>query len=122
MIIPLWVKLAAGAGLLMLGAWGGWTVRDWKRDSEVLQGFEDATKALDKSRETVDLAAGAYEQEKADAVTNTTIRENNIREIYRDAPPVSADCVVPPAAVGVLNDAVSAANTRASGEPAAAMP
>ncbi len=122
MIIPPWVYGAAGLAAVAVGFFGGWTVRDWKRDSEVLQGFEKATEDLNKARETVDLAAGAYEQEKADAVTNTTLRENTIREIYRDAPPVDVDCAVPADAVGVLNDAVGSANARASGKPAPAVP
>jgi hypothetical protein len=121
MIIPPWVYGAVGLTLAAVGFGAGWTVRDWKRDSEVLEGFEQATKDLNTARETVDLAAGAYEQEKADAVTNTTIRENSIREIFRTAPPVDVDCAAPDAAVGVLNDAISAANARASGQPAPAV-
>ena len=112
---------AAGAlGALALGALGGWTVRDWQRDSEALASLEASVKALDQSREQIDRAASTFEQERADAATKTTIRENTIREIYKDRP-VPADCAVPDAATRVLDDAIADANARASGQPASAL-
>ncbi|WP_232494907.1 hypothetical protein [Novosphingobium kaempferiae] len=96
-------------------------MRDWQRDSEVLASLKTATKNLDAARDVVDRAAGAYEQEKQNASVQSTVRESTIREIYKDRP-VSVDCAAPDALVGVLGDAVAAANARASGEPAAAVP
>lgn len=119
--IPLsWCLTGAGA-TLVLGALGGWTVRDWKRDSEVLAGMETAAKNLDAARKTVDTAATAYEQEKPDAVAQSTVRESTIREIYKDRP-VSVDCAAPDAVRGVLGDAITAANSRATGQPTAVVP
>lgn len=112
----------AGAGVaVLLGAAGGWTVRDWKRDSEVLASMETAVKSLDQARGTVDRAATAYEQEKQSESVQSMVRESTIREIYKDRP-VSVDCAAPDALVGVLGDAVTSANSRASGEPASAVP
>lgn len=119
--IPFTWCLAGAGATFVLGGLAGWTIRDWKRDSEVLAEVTKAAKNLDKASAEVAKAAGAYEQEKADAVTNTTLRESTIREVYRNVP-VDADCAAPDAAARVLNDAVAAANARASGQPATAVP
>ena len=119
--IPVSWCLGGALAAAVAGFAGGWTVRDWKRDSEVLAGMETAAKHLEEARQTVDLAATAYEQEKADAQDQSRVRENTIREIYREQV-VPADCAAPDAAVRVLDDAVTAANARASGQPAPGLP
>ena len=120
---PIPVSWCLGGALVAVvtGFAGGWTVRDWKRDSEVLARMETAAKQLRDATHTVDLAATAYEQEKSDAQAQNRMRENIIREIYREQV-VPADCAAPDAAVRVLDDAVTAANARAAGEPAPALP
>ena len=118
--IPIgWCLTGAGAAAL-LGAWGGWTVNDWRHDSEALAAVETAAKKLDAARATVGRAATAYEQEKPIAAAQSSVRESAIREIYKDRP-VPADCAMPDAARSVLDNAVDAANARASGQPAAAL-
>lgn len=119
--IPLsWCLGGAGAAAL-LGALAGWTVRDWKRDSEVLKGLEKAAQTVDRQRSVIDSAAEAYEKDRQDAGAKATVRETTIREIYgSSAADVRCD---PPAGVrSVLNDAVAAANARAAGEPEAGLP
>ena len=115
-----WCLAGAGAAAL-LGAWGGWTVNDWRHDSQALSGMEAAVKKLDAVRSAIDRAATTYEQEKQDAAIQSTVRESTIREIYKDRP-VPADCAVPDAARSVLDNAVNAANARASGQSASAVP
>ncbi|AIT81584.1 hypothetical protein [Novosphingobium pentaromativorans] len=115
--IPISWCLGGAAAAALVGAWGGWTVRDWKRDSEVLAGIEKATELVNEQLATIDAAAQAYEQEREDARVQTNVRESTIREIYRDRP-VPADCAVGDDVRGVLNDAVRSANARAAGEPA----
>lgn len=122
MIVPPWIKLAGAIGLFVAGLVGGWTVRDWKRDSEVLEQVAEAAEKLETARAAVDKAAGAYEQEKADAIVQTNTRSDTIREIYRDAPAISPDCAVPDAVARVLDDAIATANARASGQSAPAVP
>ena len=119
--IPISWCAIGGATLLVIGAMGGWTVRDWKRDSEVLAGLEEAAEMVDQQRAAIDRAAGAYELERENARTQTNVRESTIREIYRDRP-VPADCAVGDDVRGVLDDAVRSANVRAAGEPTAGLP
>lgn len=114
--------LALGAALTLIGGFAaGWTVRDWKRDAEVLAGIKKATELVDQQRGVIDKAAQVYEQEKQDAGAQNVVRENTIREIYRDRK-VPVDCAVPDAAAGVLDSAIAAANARAAGKPAPGLP
>lgn len=114
--------LAIGGALAMLAGFiGGWTVRDWKRDSEVLAGMKKTAQQLEQATQRVNTAATAYEQEKPDAQARTSNRESTIREIYHDRV-VPADCAAPDGAVRVLNDAIADANARAAGQPAPGLP
>ncbi|QSR16086.1 hypothetical protein [Novosphingobium sp. KA1] len=119
--IPITWCLAGAGATALLCAWGGWTVNDWRHDSKALAAVETAAKKLDAARATVDRAATAYEQEKPIAAAQSSVRESTLREIYKDRP-VPADCAVPDAARSVLDNAVGAANARAAGQPAAALP
>ncbi|KQM21526.1 hypothetical protein [Novosphingobium sp. Leaf2] len=74
-----WLLTGAGAALLAGGV-SGWTVRDWKQDSEVLEGVQAAAQKIDAARTNIDRAATAYEQEKQDASIQSTVRESTIRE------------------------------------------
>jgi len=121
MIVPTWVYAAAGLTAVALGFAGGWTVRDWKRDSEVLKEVSTAAKKLDDARKTVDTAADAYEKDRQNAQVVERAGNQVIRDTYRERV-VPGDCAVAAPAVGVLNDAISAANARAAGQPAAAVP
>lgn len=119
--LPISWCLVGGAALLVVGAVGGWTVRDWKRDSEVLDELKKTAALVEHQRQVIDKAARAYEQEREDARAQTSVRESAIREIYRDRP-VPADCAVGSDVRGVLDDAVRSANARAAGQPAPGLP
>jgi hypothetical protein len=119
--IPVTWCLAGALAATAAGLATGWTLRDWKRDSEVLEQFESAAKDLKAARVVVDQAATAYEKEKQDAVVIREAGESSIRGAYNGRV-VPADCVVVPVAAGVLNDAITAANARATGKPASAVP
>lgn len=120
-LIPTWVKFAAaGVGAVVcFGA--GWTTNDWRHDSKALTALETAAKKLDDARVVVDNAATAYEKDRQNAGIVREAGERTIRETYRERV-VPADCAVAAPAVGVLNDAVAAANARASGQPAPVVP
>lgn len=111
-----------GAGVAaLLGAWGGWTVRDWKADSEALVGLQTAITTVEKQRKVIDDAAGAYEKDQADDALAGSTRVAEIRTVYRDRV-VSPDCAAPPTVSSLLGQAVSAANARAAGQPPPGLP
>lgn len=113
MINPLVLYTAGGA--LLVGALGGWTVRDWKADSDQLAAVERTNKAEKAAIAAVNKPSSEYEQVLADLRPREIQTRNTIREVYRDVK-VPTDCAVPTAAVGVLDDARLRANAAASGE------
>lgn len=120
-LIPWWVYVAAGAIALAAAAYGGWKVRDWRCDAALAEVLKQAEKDRALMQAQVESAATDYEGERADATVDHTIREREVREIYRDIA-VPADCAVPDAARRVLEGAIDRANSRAAGEPSAAVP
>lgn len=110
-----------GAGALLAGALAGWTVRDWKADSDEAKAKEAAftqyralTDALaDQSLAYEVLAQSLRAGERADRET--------IREIYRDKI-VPSECAADPAVVGVLNNAVERANAAKAGQSVSTLP
>jgi len=116
---PLWA--ISGGVALIVGAAGGWTVRDWKADSEALEALETARKREDDARVQAELVATTYEEGRADEQQRTIERQTELRTIYRTVP-VPADCSVPDAARRVLDAARERANARASGEPVGPVP
>jgi len=116
--LPIWAY--AGAGSLLAGALAGWTVRDWKADSDALEAVEAANKARDEAVAAAHAASASYEAQRAPIVVEAAKSENTIREIYRDNP--NAACSVPDAAVVSLRGTIDAANRAATGQPVAALP
>jgi hypothetical protein len=112
---------AGGAALLALGAWGGWTASDWRHDSKALAALADATKATNDSAAYMRAQGDAYEKDRQDDQTQSTVRESTINTIYRDRP-VPADCAVPADAGSVLDEAIAAANARRAGQPGSGLP
>lgn len=110
-----------GAGALLVGVAGGWTIRDWKADSDALKAEEKAfaqyqamTSALaDQSLAYEVLAQSLRADERRDRET--------IREIYRDRT-IPAECAVPAAGVSVLSEAIARSNSAAAGELGSEMP
>lgn len=120
MIIPLQAKLIAGALGLALAFGGGWTVRDWKADSDALEAKEDADKARDAAVKLAYDASASFEGERATIHVEAAEARSTIREIYRDVQ-VPADCAVPAAGVRLLDKAIEATGATAS-QPSAALP
>lgn len=110
-----------GAGALLAGLLGGWTVRDWKADSDEAKAKDRAFVQYQALTETLADQSLAYEVLAQSLRAGERRDRETIREIYRDKI-VPSDCAVPSAAVGVLSEAVTRANSAASGELIGPMP
>ena len=100
------------AGSILLGAIGGWTVRDYKADADIAKIERQLREAQDKQRALADKAASEYERSKAERTTATQRTQDKIREVYRDIE-VPANCEPPSDALRLLDEAI--ANGRNTG-------
>lgn len=110
--LRLWLGLAA----IVIAALGGWMVRGWKADADMLAAHAHSDKVQAGMVETLGSAAATYELFRSTDEPLRTSSTNTIREVYNNAPPVSADCALLPDAARVLQGAVDAANAAARGE------
>jgi len=115
-LIPNPMMLYALGGALILGAASGYKVRDWQCDAAFAKALEKAEKLRVKKQEAVDDVSQTYEFERDQANVVSTERTNTIREIYKTAPAVAADCAAPDALRGLLESSVRDANAAASGK------
>lgn len=114
--------LAAGAiGALLVGVATGWTVRDWRADSEQLAAVQEAEQERERLQRLVEDQADAFEMLRARGQAAAIAERNTIREIYRNVE-VAADCAVPADAVSVLDQARRRANAATAGEPGSTLP
>ena len=120
MIIPLQAKLIAGALGLALAFGGGWSVRSWKADSDALEAKEDADKARDAAVKLAYDASASFEGERATIHVEAAQARSTVKEIYREIK-VPADCVVDPAGVRLLDQAIAPAGAT-PGKSSAALP
>ena len=114
-------SLYIGGGALLMGVLGGWTVRDWKADSDKLEAEERSIaqyKAL-----TDELAAQSLSYEYLAQGLRAGERQgrDTIREVYRNVE-VPASCAVPDAGVSVLNNALARTNAATAGQPVGELP
>ena len=119
MTLPLWAY--AGAGSLLAGALAGWTVRDWKADSDALEAEKRAQREYVAVVQSLADQSLAYEALAQSLRTSERRDRETIREIYREKP-VPAVCAADPRAVSLLSEAVARANRAAAGEPVSAVP
>ena len=115
LINPLMIYGLAGA--LVIGAASGYKVRDWQCDAAFAKALEKAEKLRVKKQEVVDNVSQTYESERDQADMVATERINTIREIYKTAPAIPADCAGSDALRRLLESGVSDANAAAAGEP-----
>lgn len=110
-----------GGVALLVGVLGGWTVRDWKADSDEAEAKEQAFAQYTALTETLADQSLAYEVLAQSLRAGERRDRETVREIYRDKI-VPSDCAVPDAAIGVLSEAVNRANSAAAGQPSRPMP
>lgn len=94
------------AGSILIGAIGGWTVRDYKADADIAKIERQLREAQDKQRALADKASSEYERGKAERTTATQRTQDKIREVYRDIE-VPADCEPPGDALRLLDEAIA---------------
>ncbi len=109
-------------GLLIVGFFGGYKVKDWQCDAAYAKALEKAEKQRVAMQKVIDGKAVQYEEARSAAETTSIERTNTIKEIYRDIPAPPADCPAPPdGVVGVLKQSVRDTDTpgsaRQSGVP-----
>lgn len=120
MIIPLQAKLITGALGLALAFGSGWTVRDWKADSDTLAAKVAADKARDAAVKLAYDASASFEGERATIHVEAAQARSTLKEIYREIK-VPADCAVPAAGLRVLDQALATPSAIAS-ESSATLP
>ena len=127
--LPSFLQLGGGMHLplvmagvsLLVGALGGWVVRDWKADSDELA-EERATLALrEKQQDKVDTSAVEYEHVRVIMEPLQTEVRNTIREVYRDRK-VPAVCAVTADGHRVLDTAITATNAAIAGKLETGLP
>lgn len=83
-------------GLLLVGFFGGYKVKDWQCDAAYAKALEKAEKQRVAMQKVIDTKAVQYEEERSANETTSIERTNTIREIYKDIPAPPADCPTPP--------------------------
>jgi hypothetical protein len=110
------------AGTLVVGAVAGYKVRDWQCDAAYSKALEKAEKQRAEMQKAVDDVSQVYEVERDQANVVATERTNTIREIYKTAPAVPADCTPPDGISGLLESGIRDANAAASGKSGVELP
>lgn len=118
-MIPIWGYI--GAGALLLGVAGGWTMRDWKADADILAVQNKADKKRKEAEGRWFDESVLYHKQMSELADQVGAGRDTIRTIYRDVK-IPAKCAAPASVVGVLNNAVRAANAAATGKPVGPVP
>ena len=112
--MPIWAYI--GGGALLAGMLGGWTLRDWKADADILAVQNKADKKRKEAEERRFDESVLYHKQLTALADQVGAGRDTIRTIYRDVK-IPAKCAAPASVAGVLNDAVRAANAAAAGKP-----
>lgn len=112
----------AVGGALIAGSIGGWAVRDAFADAAAAKGYERLLKVKDENQEELRAEAGRYETFRSSIEPGTNTVREKIREYYRNAPPVLAECAWSPDVLGLLENHRAVANRAAGGQFESAVP
>jgi hypothetical protein len=119
-MIPLQVYAGGALLLTVVGFGAGWTVRDWKADSDQLGAVKAGIERGKEQQELADYRAGRYEDQRHEAQQQSILRDTEIRTIYRDVE-VPSECEPPAAALLVLDNAAASASAQAAGQHVATL-
>lgn len=120
--MPSPLMLYATAGAVIIGAAAGYKVRDWQCDAAYSKALEQAERQRAAKEKVVFDVSEVYEEERNQANVMATERTNTIREIYKTAPAVPADCTPPAGINGLLESGISDANAKTTGKPSVELP
>lgn len=120
--MPSPLMLYATGGALIIGAAAGYKVRDWQCDAAYSKALEQAERKRAAKEKVVFDVSEVYEEERNKANVMATERTNTIREIYKTAPAVPADCTPPAGISGLLQSGISDANAKTTGKPSVELP
>jgi hypothetical protein len=116
MVMPNPAFLYVAGGALLLGAAGGYKVRDWRCDAALANALEQAAQQQQEMQDEVEAQAATYEETRAATYDTGSVIEREIRTIYREVPAASPICEPDPRVVGLLQERLDHANASASGE------
>jgi hypothetical protein len=109
------------AAALVLGGIGGYSLRGIQAKAERANVLIRAEKERAVLQAKLDEQSVTFEEWRTESDKRRYQSTNTIREIYQNAPPVSADCAPPVGIVGLLNGEIARANAGASGQPIGAV-
>lgn len=104
------------AATFAVGITVGWKVKDWQCDAAYASALEKAEKQRKQLQGRIDEISKLYEEERNQADVVVSRDRVKIREIYKDLPPVPADCAPDSRVVGMLQSSIGNANSAASGK------
>lgn len=120
--IPNPLLIYAAAGALVIGAIGGYKVRDWQCDAAVAKALEKAERVRREMQDEVDRSARDYEAAKDRADGLRATRATTIERIYKEVPAPAPDCAAPSGVVGLLQGGINSANANTAGKLTDTMP
>jgi hypothetical protein len=107
--------------LVVSGGATGYAIRDGAAKSAAAKAYKAAEEQRVVMQGKIDLISAQYEEERRRVSSVNVQRTNTIKEFYRDAPAVPAECALPDPMYGLLVNSVRDANV-STGEPSSAVP
>jgi hypothetical protein len=115
-MIPLPYMLGALVAVFVLGCANGYAIRDGSAKSAAAKAYKAAEGRRIVMQGQIDVLSAQYEEERRRVSSINIQRTNTIKEFYRDAPAVPAECALPDPMYSLLVNSVRDANV-STGEP-----
>jgi hypothetical protein len=119
-MIPLPYALGALVAVFVLGCANGYVIRDGAAKSSAAKAYKAAEGRRLVMQGQIDVLSAQYEEERRRVSSINIQRINTIKEFYRDAPAVPAECALPDPMFSLLVNSVRDANV-STGEPISAV-
>jgi len=117
-------NLAVTIGIVIaaffIGCMNGYAVRDGAAKSAAAKAYKAAEGRRIVMQGQIDVLSAQYEEERRRVSSINIQRTNTIKEFYRDAPVVPAECALPDPMYSLLVNSVRDANV-STGEPSSAV-